>query len=51
MAWDFSTEPEFEKKLEWIRQFRSERVDPLDLLYPDRAYHPWTTNSAPWCGR
>ncbi|MFJ3898671.1 acyl-CoA dehydrogenase family protein [Streptomyces sp. NPDC090083] len=40
MAWDFSTEPEFEEKLEWIRQFRSERVDALDLLHPDRAYHP-----------
>ncbi|WP_416957743.1 acyl-CoA dehydrogenase family protein [Streptomyces sp. Agncl-13] len=40
MAWDFSTEPEFEEKLEWIRRFRSERVEPLDLLHPDRAYHP-----------
>ena len=25
MAWDFSTEPEFEKKLEWIRGVRSRR--------------------------
>ncbi|MGW3106115.1 acyl-CoA dehydrogenase family protein [Streptomyces sp. NPDC001100] len=40
MAWDFSTEPEFEEKLEWIRRFRAERVELLDLLYPDRAYHP-----------
>ena len=21
MSWDFSTEPEFEKKLDWIREF------------------------------
>ena len=26
MAWDFSTEPEFEEKLEWARRFMRERV-------------------------
>src|SRR6476646_4015263 len=26
MAWDFETEPEFETKLEWIRQFVREKV-------------------------
>ena len=25
MAWDFSTEPEFEEKLEWMRGFVRER--------------------------
>ena len=29
MAWDFETEPEFEAKLEWIRQFVREKVEPL----------------------
>lgn len=47
MAWDFSTEPEFEKKLEWIRWFRAERVDPLDLVYPDRAFHPLDEETGP----
>src|SRR5438477_7307831 len=32
MAWDFSTEPEFEKKLEWMRTFVREEVYPLETL-------------------
>jgi acyl-CoA dehydrogenase len=30
MAWDFSTEPEFEEKLEWMRQFVRDEVFPLE---------------------
>ena len=40
MAWDFSTEPEFEEKLEWMRGFVRDRIQPLDLLYGGRAFHP-----------
>lgn len=40
MAWDFSTEPEFESKLDWARDFVAERVEPLDLLFPGRQFHP-----------
>ncbi|HEX6348766.1 MAG TPA: acyl-CoA dehydrogenase family protein [Candidatus Dormibacteraeota bacterium] len=32
MSWDFSTEPEFEAKLEWMRSFVRERVWPLEVL-------------------
>src|ERR1700730_16403255 len=32
MAWDFSTEPEFEEKLEWMRGFVKEEVFPLETL-------------------
>src|SRR6266566_2311132 len=32
MAWDFSTEPEFEKKLEWMRIFVREEIYPLETL-------------------
>jgi len=32
MAWDFSTEPEFEETLAWIRNFVDETIIPLDLL-------------------
>src|SRR5271166_5512002 len=32
MAWDFSTEPEFETKLEWMRGFVREEVFPLETL-------------------
>jgi acyl-CoA dehydrogenase len=40
MTWDFSTEPEFEEKLDWIRRFRDEKIEPLDLLYGGRSYYP-----------
>jgi acyl-CoA dehydrogenase len=32
MTWDFSTEPEFEAKLEWMRTFVRENVWPLETL-------------------
>ncbi|HMJ39571.1 MAG TPA: acyl-CoA dehydrogenase family protein, partial [Verrucomicrobiae bacterium] len=32
MTWDFSTEPEFEGKLEWMRKFVREEVYPLEVL-------------------
>src|SRR5258706_10229678 len=35
MAWDFSTEPEFEKKLEWMRAFVREEIYPLEVLDVD----------------
>jgi acyl-CoA dehydrogenase len=40
MAWDFSTEPEFQEKLDWARQFVSDKVEPLDILYARREFHP-----------
>jgi acyl-CoA dehydrogenase len=33
MAWDFSTEPEFQEKLDWIEAFVREEVEPLDLAF------------------
>ncbi|WP_026909985.1 acyl-CoA dehydrogenase family protein [Patulibacter minatonensis] len=39
MAWDFSTEPEFEQQLEWMRTFVRERIYPLETLDLDwRSY-------------
>ncbi|MCW3017470.1 MAG: acyl-CoA dehydrogenase domain protein [Solirubrobacterales bacterium] len=32
MSWDFSTEPEFERKLEWMRGFVKEEIYPLETL-------------------
>ena len=40
MAWDFSTEPEFQEQLDWMDTFVREEVQPLDLLWGDRAFHP-----------
>ena len=33
MAWDFSTEPEFQEKLDWIREFVATEIEPLDLAF------------------
>ncbi len=34
MSWDFSTEPEFQAKLDWADTFVREEVEPLDLVWP-----------------
>ena len=34
MAWDFSTEPEFQKKLDWVEEFCREEVEPLEYVFP-----------------
>ncbi|MCZ7528445.1 MAG: acyl-CoA dehydrogenase family protein [Acidimicrobiia bacterium] len=40
MAWDFSTEPELEEKLEWVRTFVREEVEPLEVLFPGCEFLP-----------
>lgn len=40
MTWDFSTEPEFQEKLEWIKTFVEQEVEPLDVLFPGCEYLP-----------
>ncbi|HEY9218591.1 MAG TPA: acyl-CoA dehydrogenase family protein [Phenylobacterium sp.] len=32
MAWDFETDPEFQKKLDWLDEFMREEVEPLSHL-------------------
>src|SRR5215510_145419 len=34
MAWDFSTDPEFQRKLDWVDQFCREKVEPLEYVFP-----------------
>lgn len=44
VAWDFSTEPEFELELDLTRTFVKEAVAPLDLVFPHldhRVTPPW----------
>jgi len=40
LAWDFATEPAFQEKLDWMDAFVREEVEPLDLLWGDRTFHP-----------
>src|SRR4051812_9021074 len=35
MGWDFSTEPEFQEKLDWMREVVQERIWPLETLSLD----------------
>ncbi|MGE0220646.1 acyl-CoA dehydrogenase family protein [Mycolicibacterium sp.] len=34
MAWDFSTEPEFQEKLDWVERFCKEKAEPLEYVFP-----------------
>jgi acyl-CoA dehydrogenase len=38
MAWDFCTEPEFEHKLGWMREFVRENIWPLETLIDELGY-------------
>jgi acyl-CoA dehydrogenase len=47
MAWDFSTEPEFQEQLDWMREFVREEIWPLETIVAeldqaglDRIYGP-----------
>jgi len=40
MAWDFTTEPEFQEKLDWMDGFVRDEVEPLDLVWGGKAFHP-----------
>jgi acyl-CoA dehydrogenase len=47
MAWDFSTDPEFQQQLDWMREFVREELWPLETIAPeldqaglDRVYAP-----------
>ena len=37
MTWDFSTEPEFQEKLDWMEKFVKEEVWPLEVIDTDLA--------------
>jgi len=43
--WDFSTDPEFQEKLDWVAGFVREEVEPLDLLFPGTA-EPYDRDSS-----
>src|SRR5262245_39404657 len=40
MAWDFSTEPEFQRELDWMTGFVREHVEPLDLVFDGEDVYP-----------
>jgi acyl-CoA dehydrogenase len=40
MSWDFETEPEFQRELDWVESFVREEVEPVDFL----VRHAWDMN-------
>ncbi|MEO3760183.1 acyl-CoA dehydrogenase family protein [Mycobacterium sp. B14F4] len=42
MAWDFETEPEYQKLLDWADAFVRDEVEPLDLVWPNLEFVPLT---------
>ncbi len=42
MPWDFSTEPEFERKLSWMREFVREQIWPLETLIDELGWEGLT---------
>src|SRR6476659_5481873 len=40
MAWDFETDAEYQKQLDWADQFVREEVEPLDLLWGGLEFTP-----------
>jgi acyl-CoA dehydrogenase len=35
MSWDFETDPEFQKELDWIEEFVRNEIEPLDFVVPN----------------
>ena len=46
MAWDFSTEPEFQAQLDWMDAFVREEIEPIDLLFEDPGSPYDTSNTS-----
>jgi acyl-CoA dehydrogenase len=47
MAWDFSTEPEFQAQLDWMREFVSKEIEPIELFFDDMTSDSWRKLTAP----
>ena len=37
MSWDFETDPEYQRELDWVDEFVRDEVEPLDLVID----HAW----------
>ena len=40
MSWDFETDREYQKKLDWAAEFVREEIEPLDYVFPDLQFVP-----------
>src|SRR6478736_2664942 len=44
MAWDFETDPEYQKSLDWADEFVRNEIEPLDLAFPHQQFTPLDDN-------
>jgi acyl-CoA dehydrogenase len=47
MAWDFSTEPEFQEQLDWMRAFVDDEILPLETISDDLTHAQFRELTAP----
>jgi acyl-CoA dehydrogenase len=47
MAWDFSTEPEFQEKLDWMQAFVREEIWPIETIYDEMSEEGFRRAIAP----
>ncbi len=47
MAWDFQTDPEFQKELDWIRDLVINEIEPLDLVKDQMSVDAWRRATDP----
>jgi alkylation response protein AidB-like acyl-CoA dehydrogenase len=40
MAWDFSTDPDYQRTLDWVATFVREELEPLEVVFPNQEYLP-----------
>lgn len=47
MAWDFTTDPEFQRELDWIRELVITEIEPLDLVKHKMSLAAWKRATDP----
>ena len=47
MAWDFQTDPELQRELDWIRELVIDQIEPLDLVKARMSRKAWAEATAP----
>jgi acyl-CoA dehydrogenase len=47
MAWDFSTEPEFQEQLDWMREFVREEIWPIETVFEELGQEGFVRAIAP----
>jgi acyl-CoA dehydrogenase len=47
MAWDFEADPEFQLRLDWIKQFVEQELIPLEVIVDDFTEQQWHAVQAP----